>query len=309
VSILEIFRAGTRPDSKGIERTFTEAQLDEIVDSYNPNNYRAPILEGHDESKPNKGLIGQLRRLGNSLIAVPSTVDKAFKEQVNEGRFPAVSVALYSPEDKANPTPGKWALRHVGFPQVPAVKAMLNPQFEEGSESVAIQFEDLSSEFIDQDEPIKEAEPVAEIEEKKTVDPEIEQLRAEVATLRKQQQETQFNEYLSSLGGKVTPGEKPGLIALMTSLAGDSNITFAEGGATKSQTRLEVFKKSLENREIKIDFNESPDGIEINSPLSALAKAAQEAEAAQKIQFEEKQAGKEISMSEAVARVQKGVSK
>ncbi|MDX1976470.1 MAG: hypothetical protein SFT94_02245, partial [Pseudanabaenaceae cyanobacterium bins.68] len=172
----------------------------------------------------------------------------------------------------------------------------------------AIQFEDLQSEFIDQNQESDMAvQQVAEQNtQEKGTDPqveELERLRAEVAELKRVQQETQFNEYLNSLGGKVAPGEKPGLIALMASLAGDSQIFFAEGGATKSQTALEVFKKSLESREVKISFQESPNGVEPNSDPVAVAE-----QAAEYVQ-QQKAKGNSISFAEAVIKVQKGAQK
>jgi hypothetical protein len=337
VSILQIFQSGTRPDSNGVERTFTDDQLDEIVGSYNPAVYRAPMFEGHDESKPNKGLIGQLKRIGDSLFAVPQNIDPAFKEDVNSGKFPSVSVRFYSPTEKSNPTPGKWALRHVGFPQIPAVKGMMIPQFseEKGGEleiefAEKVQFMDydcfaqaqlwrglrefmigkfsleevdkvLPNYLIDElmisatkdeipmeipmtDAPVNYAENTAELE----------RLRAENAKLKKEQQETQFSEFLDKLGGKVTPGEKPGLIALMTSLSGTGEVAFSEAGATKNQSALDVFKKSLENREIKIDFNESPEAIEITSDPNALAKEIKD------YMFAEQSKGNQVTYTQAM---------
>ncbi|MBT9137668.1 MAG: hypothetical protein DDT31_00206 [Syntrophomonadaceae bacterium] len=303
MSILEIFRAGTRPDSNGVERTFTNAELDQIASSYNPAVYRAPIVEGHDESK-NRGLIGQVRRIGNSLLAVPSSVDAAFKEQVNQGKFPSISVGLYAPQDKKNPTPGKWALRHVGFPQIPAVKGMLQPQFGEAEGEIVIQFSEWNNGFVDLEPPktIEQSpieEPIMPVENAETT-AELERLRTEVAELKKQQQENQFSEFLDKLGGKVTPGEKPAYIALMSNLAGTGEVAFSEAGATKNQSPLEIFKKSLENREVKISLTAAPEAIDFAESPEAVAKEAQ------KLQREQKAAGNEISFSEAVAQIQKG---
>ncbi len=132
--MIEIFYAGTHRDRRGAERTFSEAQIQEIATTYDRTRHEAPFLIGHDESLPNQGLVKAVIALGGKLFAIPHKVVTEFSEAVNAGRYPKVSCALYSPDDPANPVAGKWGLRHVAAVQVPAVKGMESPSFAEEPE-------------------------------------------------------------------------------------------------------------------------------------------------------------------------------
>lgn len=140
--MLKVFRAGKHIDSRGVEREFTEQDVQDIADSYDPKNYHAPIFEGHDELKnDNKGLISWAKKLGSDLWLGAEKVANQFKEKVNSGRLPALSVKLYHPNDPNNPKPGKWGLRHLAFVQIPAIKGLGSPSFSEGNEfDVVIEF-------------------------------------------------------------------------------------------------------------------------------------------------------------------------
>lgn len=130
--MLEIFKAGKHVDSRGIVREFSESQVREIAETYDRSRHEAPILDGHDETKPNKGLIKAVINVGGRVFALPHKVVTEFAESVNSGRIPKLSARLYHPEDPANPVTGKWGLRHVAGVQVPGVKGMESPSFAEG---------------------------------------------------------------------------------------------------------------------------------------------------------------------------------
>jgi len=129
--MLEIFKVGKHKDNRGIERDYTSAMVNEILESYDFRNHRAPILATHNENQPNKGLIAGLKRIGDRLFGIPYQVMPEFKESVNKGEWPAISPRLYHPDDPSNPRPGKWGLRHVAFVQIPAIKGMEMPEFSE----------------------------------------------------------------------------------------------------------------------------------------------------------------------------------
>lgn len=129
--MLEIFKAGEHTDNRGVKRLFTEEMVQEIVDSYDFKKHRAPILTGHNENQPNKGLIADLKKIGDKLFAIPRNVLPEFKESVNREEWAGLSPRLYHPNDPSNPAPGKWGLRHLAFLQIPAVKGMALPEFSE----------------------------------------------------------------------------------------------------------------------------------------------------------------------------------
>jgi len=138
MTLLEIFRTGTFTDSQGTADTYELSDLVEIVSNYDPSLHEAPFVLNHDERTANMGLVKSLALIGESLYAIPHKVTDWLKGQVNSGRWPRVSVALYGENDPNNPTPGSLYLRHVSFVQVPAVKGMQPPgfAFAEGGENL-----------------------------------------------------------------------------------------------------------------------------------------------------------------------------
>jgi hypothetical protein len=128
---LEILRAGTHRDSKGNTYSFGTDALRQIAESYQPDRHVAPILVTHDETRPNKGLIDRVWVDGDRLLAEPKQVDPELAEQVNAGRWPRLSAAIYLPDSPANPVPGSYGLRHVATVQIPAIKGMKPPEFSE----------------------------------------------------------------------------------------------------------------------------------------------------------------------------------
>lgn len=128
---LEILKAGTHRDSQGRTYEFTPDALRQIADSYEPDRHVAPILVTHDETKPNKGLIDRVWVDGDRLLAEPRQVDPELAEQVNAGRWPRLSAAIYLPDSPSNPVPGSYGLRHVATVQIPAIKGMQPPEFSE----------------------------------------------------------------------------------------------------------------------------------------------------------------------------------
>ena len=128
---LEILKAGTHRDSQGRTYEFTPDALRQIAESYQPDRHVAPILVTHDETKPNKGLIDRVWVDGDRLLAEPKQVDPELAEQVNAGRWPRLSAAIYLPDSPSNPVPGSYGLRHVATVQIPAIKGMQPPEFSE----------------------------------------------------------------------------------------------------------------------------------------------------------------------------------
>jgi len=128
---VEILKAGRHRDSQGRVYEFTPESLVQIAESYDPDRHVAPILVTHDETRPNKGLIDRVWVDGNRLLAEPKQVDPELAEQVNAGRWPRLSAAVYLPDSPANPVPGSYGLRHVATVQIPAIKGMQPPEFSE----------------------------------------------------------------------------------------------------------------------------------------------------------------------------------
>ncbi|MEH1789655.1 MAG: helix-turn-helix transcriptional regulator [Nostoc sp.] len=124
----EIFLAGTRPASNGVSTTITPENLQEIVNSYDPQSFRAPLIVsgnlGHDignytdrtVSKSKElchGIPARLRRVGDRLYAGFEKVSRDFAQWVRDKQIHSFSSSFYLPNSPNNPYPGKWSLRHI----------------------------------------------------------------------------------------------------------------------------------------------------------------------------------------------------
>jgi len=107
---IEVFRAGSRA-SRGI----TAEQLAEVA-SFDCDANPVGICFGHPKSNdPAAGTIAGFRADGNRLFAkVKAFTDKAV-DGIKSGAWINRSMAFFHPDDEANPTPGKFAPRHLGL--------------------------------------------------------------------------------------------------------------------------------------------------------------------------------------------------
>lgn len=125
---IEIFKAGTRPASNGAMTTISPQDLQEVVDTYNPSYFRAPLVVsqvlGHDigsytdktVSKSKElchGIPKTLRLVGDRLIAGFDRMSRDFANWVRNKQIHSVSSSFYLPNSPNNPYPGKWSLRHI----------------------------------------------------------------------------------------------------------------------------------------------------------------------------------------------------
>lgn len=136
---LEIFRAGTHAAMSGETFCFSDADLVATAAAYNPSVHEAPIVIGHPRhDAPAYGWVKSLAVQGGCLVAAADQVDPAFAELVSAGRYKKISASFYAPDAPNNPTPGVFALRHVGFlgAQPPAVKGLRSPEFADDEAGV-----------------------------------------------------------------------------------------------------------------------------------------------------------------------------
>lgn len=137
--IIEIFRAGRHVSASGEVVTFSDADLDQIAQSYDPSLHEAPLVVGHPKSDaaPAYGWAKDLLRKGSALKAVVGDVDADFAEGCLEKKhYKKVSASFYRPSSPNNPTPGKFHLRHIGLlgAQPPAVKGLKDASFADGED-------------------------------------------------------------------------------------------------------------------------------------------------------------------------------
>ena len=103
----EVFRAGTQTDSKGVEHTFSDADLNSVVANFKPKS--APLVIGHPKmDDPAWGWASELKAEGGSLFAKAEDVCAEFAQAVQSKRYPNRSVKL---EKVAN----GYQLAHIGY--------------------------------------------------------------------------------------------------------------------------------------------------------------------------------------------------
>lgn len=132
--IIEIFRIGKHKDSAGIEREYSEADLDKMASAYNPANHEAPVVLGHPaDNAPAYGWVKSLWRKGERLYAELGDLAPEFVDWVKRKLYKKRSISLYA----------DGTLRHIGFLGAvpPAVKGLADVQFAQG-DSAVIEFMD-----------------------------------------------------------------------------------------------------------------------------------------------------------------------
>lgn len=136
---IHIFRTGKHTSASGTTLDFSEDVLRAAAAAYDPAVHEAPIVVGHPkDNAPAYGWVSGLEYAEGNLDALPAQVDEAFAEAVKAGRYKKVSASFYTPESPANPKPGTYYLRHVGFlgAQPPAIKGLKAVNFVEAEEGV-----------------------------------------------------------------------------------------------------------------------------------------------------------------------------
>lgn len=122
---VELFRSGPQISSTGQKMVFEEADLDQVVSSYNPSKHEAPLIIGHeqDDATPALGWVREVWRKGKSLWGKVELTPKA-ERLIRDGVFKKVSSSFYLPDADTNPAPGNLCLRHLGLVSIPAVKGL-----------------------------------------------------------------------------------------------------------------------------------------------------------------------------------------
>lgn len=127
---IEVFRTGRFTSMEGAPLSYTAADLKAIAASYDPETAPAPIVVGHPAS--DAPALGWAEKFDfdpetEHLSATIRDIEPAFAASVRAGRFRKVSMSFFPPHHPANPAPGSWYPRHIGFlgaasPAVPGLK-------------------------------------------------------------------------------------------------------------------------------------------------------------------------------------------
>lgn len=137
VPTIRIFRPGQFVSAEGQSLSFSEADLLATAAAYDADADPAPMVAGHPRhNDPAMGWIKRVFVQDGHLFAEAGDIEPSFAEQVRAKRFRKVSVQFYPPTSRHNPTPGVWALKHVGFlgAMAPSVKGLGTVSFAEDAD-------------------------------------------------------------------------------------------------------------------------------------------------------------------------------
>ncbi|MDH1681126.1 peptidase [Pseudomonas chengduensis] len=148
IATLPILPAGRHTALDGRPVEFTEAILQEIVETYDPALHEAPLVIGHPKlNGPAYGWAKSLDVRDGMLFAEPHQVVPEFAEAANRKMYKKRSASVYLPDSPGNPVPGKHYLRHIGFlgAMPPAIKGIPDAalEFAEDDGALALEFAEL----------------------------------------------------------------------------------------------------------------------------------------------------------------------
>lgn len=201
--------------------------------------------------------------------------------------------------DTADRVVAPWELESLTAP--PAEEQPATPRFSEKE----VQDMDKMKELQDQ-LAAKDAELQQFAEKADALAAENAELKSQLAQQQKAELDKEFAAFCDALPTRITPAQRPAVIAQMHLLAGQGEMEFAEADGTMvKMVPLAVFQESLKALPEVVSFNEQVTRDAAGSQLDAtdaqaLAKKAveyQEAEAA---------AGRTITMTQAVNHITKG---
>ncbi len=132
---IHVFKAGDQTSAQGVQRHFSEKDLEQVVKTYDPSIHEAPLVIGHagdNDSLPAYGWIKGFSKQGGNLYADVAFTDTA-KDLVKDGHYRKVSISFYSPDSAINPHKGQWSARHLALlgASPPAVKGLEPFSFSE----------------------------------------------------------------------------------------------------------------------------------------------------------------------------------
>jgi hypothetical protein len=285
---IEIFRSGRHIDDAGNVHSFSDADVDGMVVSYDPAKREAPLTVGHPKDNlPAYGWVKELVKTASGALAMTShQVEPQFAEMVTAGRFKKRSASFYPPSSPNNPTPGKWYLRHVAFlgAQPPAIAGLKDIQFSEDDAGGAVSFsetvtaEPSSQEQDDMSKELEEklakaqkdleaanaataaANATAAAATKKASDAEAQ--AASFAEKARADRKAGFVSFAEAQvkAGTLLPKDKDMAVATLEALADSAPVEFADGYNTSKVRPYQWLQDLISNGKPAVSFGEFAGG-------------------------------------------------
>lgn len=241
----KIARIGTFTAMSGRKVDISGQKLDELVSSFNLENYKPPIVKGHPKVEdPAYGHVVALKREGEILFAQYDQVPEEVKKEVYDGRYLSKSISVFPPK-QGEP----WKLKHVGLlgAAPPAIDGLGGIQLSEGEDGTLSFTNFQTSEEQTMDEKDREiAELKQKLKDEQTARTSAETALDDEAKARKEAEgklaetteeqatnarEAKVEKLITE--GKVLPAEKAQVAEFAKALEGGEEISFSAGEGKK----------------------------------------------------------------------------
>lgn len=223
---IEVFKVGTH---NGIP--WTNEDIQAIVDNYDTNFLRAPIIIGHkgpfEPEAPAYGYVDELINENGVLKASFADMNQQFKEAVNQGKFNARSVEIFKDLDGKKPY-----LKAVAFlgSSTPAVKGLEVVKFSD-AEADHFDFDITDNNESEISKLQAEIDVLKKFREKYTeTEGLIEKFKTDIAKLEEEKKSVENRQYLEKFvdSKKLTPKQRDLSCELMKDMSEDNSKKFKE---------------------------------------------------------------------------------
>lgn len=235
--------------------TLTAEDIAAIAAAYDVRRYQAPVVIGHPETDdPAWGWVA-----GASADAAGLWLDvellPEMADLIRQQRYRAVSVALWTPQAPGNPTPGVWALKHLGYlgAAAPAVKGLAPTRLHNDGAAGAV--------TLTREMRMSEQAPAADAARPETValaerERDLARREAAIAARERELARAAYGQEVDAhvAAGRVLAGERDLLVALMERLAGAGSVQLAED--QKSLPALDALRGFLGRLPARVDLTE-----------------------------------------------------
>lgn len=259
---IPFFKTGLQTDSLGRQKIWTFEEVDNAVNKYNKlgDDEKRPIVIGHPgDNLPILGFIDKVKRVGDTLYALPGKVSGSFKAMVKKGAFPNRSISFNN----------DGTINHFGFLPAgiePAVKDLGEFSFSDsGNQLINYEYPEL----LDEEDAFDSAGDLYRIEaELEIINKQIEdlinnnkknnelenELKRKIEQQNLEAEKSAFMFQLERLAetGKILPAVRNKFVELSELLtANNSNYSHND------KNIFTLLKEIIDFNEILINFNQS----------------------------------------------------
>lgn len=232
---IEVFRPGVFTPMQGGSISYSAADLRAAADAYDKETAPAPVVVGHPSTDAPAYAWAEsfeFDAMTQRLYADVGQINPSFAEAVRKGTYKKVSLSFHRPDSPANPVPGAWYPKHIGFlgGAAPAVTGLRNVQFAAGDGSVSFE-----ADFAGVPKPRVSVPAVAAFSEREAAFAAREaEFAAREAEWKKRERElvsrdnADFAERMIS-EGRILPVHKGRIVSILDSAAESAAVSFAEG--------------------------------------------------------------------------------